>query len=951
MQDSMTVTSTMTISAGTLNTNTNFPISVGGSWWNTNGLFLVNGSTVTFLSNATHQRIKSRGFPFKGVDLGQSGGNGYWTLIDSMTVSTVTIASQNGFELAGLGLSISSFTNAGSFVLQSLEGVKSAPLNLAGSSVTYNATSGAPLVFSTWTYRNLIINGSGATFTVVGGSVTVNENLTLTAGTFDSSASNFTIGVAENWLNSGGLFNARASTVTFTGALTGNTITSRGSPFGSVSLTGSGYWTLIDSMTLTSTMTVTNGTLDTSASNCSGLSCNMTVAGSWYETNGTFLTNASTIAFTAATAQKIQTGGDPFNNIQFNNAAGSWVMQDSMTVTSTMTISAGTLNTNVNSPISVGGSWWNTNGSFTVNGSTVTFMSNAAHQRIKSRGFPFKGVDLGQLGGNGYWTLIDSMTVSTVTIASQNGFELAGLGLSISSFTNAGSFVLQSLEGVKSAPLNLAGSSVTFNATSGSPLIFSTWTYRNLVINGAGATFTLVGGSLTVNESLSLWGGTFDPSSNNYLIGIGQNWYNTAGSYTQRASTVTFTGSSAGNGIQSGGDPFASVWINGSGGWTLIDSMTVTSTMTLANGTLGTSASNCGGLSCNMTVGGSWYETNGSFLTNTSTIAFTGATPLKIQTGGDPFYNVQFNNASGSWVMQDSMTVAANMVFTAGAFNSNAVSNFGISVANDWRSVGGTTALNQSTVTLTGTGTANLLGSTTFYSLTCTVPNKTLTLQINSTQTVSNVLTLTGTSGNLIQVNSSASGTSAYVRNLGSNAVSFVNATDNDAIAGITIQAGTNSTGTRTVNWLFGAPTLSVTFAPKAYDFQSVSMAATTLSTYAIVITNAGDATETFSLSVATTGAQTVWAVGTAPPTTQDTFVLYGLFNPVEPVVASFATNDIMISTPTAATSSVFSTGASSGVSTPIGSANNFWLRLDMPPTTSTAAQQQMTVTVSASYP
>jgi len=49
-------------------------------------------------------------------------------------------------------------------------------------------------------------------FNVIGGSVTINENLSLSAGTLDPTATNYTIGVRRKWINNGGAFTARGST-------------------------------------------------------------------------------------------------------------------------------------------------------------------------------------------------------------------------------------------------------------------------------------------------------------------------------------------------------------------------------------------------------------------------------------------------------------------------------------------------------------------------------------------------------------------------------------------------------------------------------------------------------------------------------------------------------------------------------------------------------------------
>src|SRR5439155_7087852 len=79
-------------------------------------------------------------------------------------ISTVAINAGGTLDLNGFNMTLSSFTNSGNFRLQGAESVSSAPKNLIGSTVTYTATSGTPLVFSTWTYQILQINGPGSAF-------------------------------------------------------------------------------------------------------------------------------------------------------------------------------------------------------------------------------------------------------------------------------------------------------------------------------------------------------------------------------------------------------------------------------------------------------------------------------------------------------------------------------------------------------------------------------------------------------------------------------------------------------------------------------------------------------------------------------------------------------------------------------------------------------------------
>jgi hypothetical protein len=92
----------------------------------------------------------------------------------------------------------------------------------SGSIVTYDGTSG-PYTLKDYTYSNLTINGSGATFNLPG-TKSVN-NLTITAGTLDVTATPYNLNVAGNWSNSG-TFTPRTGTVTFNGtnqSLTGST--------------------------------------------------------------------------------------------------------------------------------------------------------------------------------------------------------------------------------------------------------------------------------------------------------------------------------------------------------------------------------------------------------------------------------------------------------------------------------------------------------------------------------------------------------------------------------------------------------------------------------------------------------------------------------------------------------------------------------------------------------
>ena len=100
--------------------------------------------------------------------------------------------------------------------------------------------------------------------------------------------------------------------------------------------------------------------------------------------------------------------------------------------------------------------------------------------------------------------------------------------------------------------------------------------------------------------------------------------------------------------------------------------------------------------------------TAGTFLdvASSDTINFVGTSGTNgITTNNNPLYNVTFNGAGGTWVLQDSMTVISSITLNAGTFNSNkGTATNGLAVGREWINGGGTFLTNSSSVTFTGTG-------------------------------------------------------------------------------------------------------------------------------------------------------------------------------------------------------------------------------------------------------
>lgn len=128
----------------------------------------------------------------------------------------------------------------------------------------------APPVSTTTTYApnsqslwNAIVNGAGTI--QPNAAVDVNNNFTITAGTYDTvSGSNYALTIGGNYSNSG-TFTAQQGTVTFDATDSGNTVQgtlSGGSSFYNLTFNGSGGdWTPNAAITITNDLTMSNGSL------------------------------------------------------------------------------------------------------------------------------------------------------------------------------------------------------------------------------------------------------------------------------------------------------------------------------------------------------------------------------------------------------------------------------------------------------------------------------------------------------------------------------------------------------------------------------------------------------------------------------------------------------------------------------------------------------------------
>ena len=170
------------------------------------------------------------------------------------------------------------------------------------------------------------------------------------------------------------------------------------------------------------------------------------------------------------------------------------------------------------------------------------------------------------------------------------------------------------------------------------------------------------------------------------------------------------------------------------------------------------------------------------------------------------------NNLSlpyGTFVSGSNNITAGNFIQSGGTFTAPAAGS-SFTVNGDWNHSAGTFNHNSGTVTLVGD--ASIQGDTTFYNLTHATPNKTIIVTAETTQTIANDLTITGTDAdNKITLVSSSPGTGWNIApTAGHITVAWVTVSDSTSSVAINATNSTEGTADSTTNWLpASAPTVS----------------------------------------------------------------------------------------------------------------------------------------------
>lgn len=577
--------------------------------------------------------------------------------------------------------------------------------------------------------------------------------------------------------------------VTFV-STTSQTLTTNGVSLGNVSVTVNGVaGTLTLGSALTcSTITVTNGTLDTSGSNYNVTAVALSSSNSNTRTislNGSTVTlsGSTPVTFTTATGLTLNAGtstiscsaasptfaggGKTFYNVSFTSSSSGSITISGANTYNNLTFTSLSV-TNIKNI--------NLSANQTINGTFTPGTANASVKRLYLRSDTVGTARTITVNGTvGTLSDIDFRDITAVGSTPWTGTRLGD------SKGNSGiTFATP-----KTVYWNLAGSKL-WSDTGWATTNNGVPAANNFPLAQDTATFTEAGAAGTVAFDTGWQIGSIqmaDGVSNrttaftlNYLsnISVYGNITLFSGLTLTGTATVNFNGQGVTQTLTSAGVSFAqSITLQSvTGTLQLQDNLTLGSTLTttLSSGTID--------------LNGKTLSTGlfSSSLSSTRAIAFGSNGSLTVTGSGSSAFNAATGtNLTTSGTGTISMTSASAKTFAGGG-----------------RSY---PTLNQG-----GAGALTISGSNTFANITNTVQPATVTLTAGTTQTVT-TFTLSGTAGNLITLNTTAAGSQATLSDSsGINAVSYVSIKDINATGGALWRAYTangNVDGGNNLGWDF----------------------------------------------------------------------------------------------------------------------------------------------------
>jgi hypothetical protein len=602
----------------------------------------------------------------------------------------------------------------------------------------------------------------------------------------------------------------------------------------------------------TGTLTHVAGITFNIGSAAAGLSSDalVLVAGMTY-TLGNATTSALNFISTSATQLNVTSGGNALGNVTFNGAGGSWILTDgfSTNAAATVTLTAGTLNTN--SQACSWGLFSSSNSNtrvLTMGTSAITLTGTGTTWNIAiATGLTLSAASstINVTGATASFSHANSAgsagSFGTLNLTGSGVCQYLGQSATGNSFVNfnrTGTAVkTDSLSIVEkfavTGTLTLAGNSVTNRL-----LVQSSVTGTALTITAAAVSLTDVDFQDITGAGAASWAGTSigDCGGNsNITVTAALNLYGVNTSANSNWSTALWATSSGGSSGARVPLPQDAVYLDGNSGTHqyAIDMPRLCANLICLGFTGALYAS-----ATNFTMYGSLTLVAGMTYTNNVSMTLSGrGSGNTITSAGHTHASIGMGGVGGTYTLQDNLTVTQTFtisyIFNANGMNVSAgeVQFFGGAAttvnmgSGTWTCTGTTTIWNYSsgiinpqtsTIVLAGSGAAitfaggtetygnitiqglaggsvTFTGNSTFGTFTCT-QKKTLIFPASTTLTAAQWV-LQGSSGNLVTLQSSSSGTTASIKQTsGYVFAQFVSLKDSTATGGAAFGYDSNST-------------------------------------------------------------------------------------------------------------------------------------------------------------
>lgn len=653
---------------GALTINGNFDVIPDESGASTPALTITTAGNITVAAGkkTTLSRLNSATTLFdlrpSATDYDLS--TGYLDVLTGATLDLTSDVSANAVTLTGTGALFSGilFTLTGTFTITS-----------GTPTVVVSGNGDATLNSGTPTFYDLSFTGTGVKS--LGGSITINHNMTVSAGTFDPTSTRTVTGSGTNTLtvNAGTI---RSMHSTFAGDyisfetitlntnstvnyfLNGTQTVDNTLSYYNMTISTGGTKTLGNATTATGTTTVAGGTLDAgSGLNYALNTLNLTISG------GTFVPRSSSVTisgtnghpftyssgtFTRGSSAIIYTGnnsggdtaiedGVSYYTLEISNASETYDLEGAMTLNNNLKPTAGTLDTTgSNYAISAGRLDIGASGIFTANDSVITLTATSGTLFTKATAGTFNyGTSEVHLAGdattitatsNQAITFYDLYVDPTITAGSAYTFGSGALTINNNFNINPTAASAFALTVNMGAAITVSGSTTITKTTSATSSLVTT-----------ASNYALTTGTLVINS-----GGTLNSASSSSVITLssttGTLFTNSSGTFTPGSSTVTVSSASGTPTFSSGlsATTLNNVTFSGAGTIALGEALNASGTLTLSGSTL-TPGSQTITLSGTGTV---FNNTSGTFTAGTSLIKLTNnSASLKTFAGGSGTYN------------------------------------------------------------------------------------------------------------------------------------------------------------------------------------------------------------------------------------------------------------------------------------------------------------------------